>query len=111
MNEEIKTNTEAIDEMLGTHMKVINKKLKTTDYKYKVEELDASIKFMSEKFEERKEENALLNTTIKDVRLELEAVKVKENENAQYIRSSFLLQLSDITGQGKNENSVAKFLR
>ena len=76
----------------------------------KVEDLEASIKFISEKFEEQKseltsvrklnnhlkEENALLNSTIKNVSLELEAAKEKENENAQYIRSSFMLELSNI---------------
>ena len=86
----------------------------------KVEDLEASIKFISEKFEEQKseltsvrklnnhlkEENALLNSTIKNVSLELEAVKEKENENAQYIRSSFMLELSNIPVQDKNENSV-----
>ena len=75
---------------------------------------------MSDKFEEQKseltdirklnnhlkEENALLNSTIKSVRLELETVKEKENENAQYIRSSFMLELSNIPVQGNNENSV-----
>ena len=63
----------------------------------KVEDLEARIKFISEKFEEQKseltsvrklnnhlkEENALLNSTIKNVSLELEAAKEKENENAQ----------------------------
>ena len=63
----------------------------------KVEDLEASIKFISEKFEEQKSEltsvrklnnhlkgeNALLNSTIKNVSLELEAAKEKENENAQ----------------------------
>ena len=85
----------------------------------KVEDLEASIKFLSEKFEEQKskltsvrilknhlkEENALLNSTI-NVSLELEAVKEKENKNAQYIRSSFMLELSNISVQDKNENSV-----
>ena len=75
---------------------------------------------MSDKFEEQKseltdirklnnhlkEENALLNSTIKSVRLELETVKEKENENAQYIRSCFMLELSNIPVQGNNENSV-----
>ena len=53
-----------------------------------------------------KKENTLLDSTIKNVRLELEAVKEKENENAQYIRSSFMLELSNIPVQDKNENSV-----
>ena len=53
-----------------------------------------------------KKENTLLDSTIKNVRLELEAVKEKENENAQYIRSSFMLELSNIAVQDKNENSV-----
>ena len=75
---------------------------------------------MSEKFEDQKseltdirkpnnhlkEENVLLNSTIKNVRLELETVKKKKNENTQYIRSSFILELSNILVQGKNENSV-----
>ena len=70
---------------------------------------------MSEKFEEQKseltdirklsnhltEENALLNSTVKNVRLELQTIKEKENENAQYIRSSFILELSNIPVQGK----------
>ena len=50
-----------------------------------------------------KKENTLLDSTIKNVRLELEAVKEKENENAQYIRSSFMLELSNIPVQDKNE--------
>ena len=75
---------------------------------------------MVEKFEEQKseltdirnlnshlkEENALLNLTIKNVRLDLETVKEKENENTQYIRSSFMLQSSNIPVQSKSEISV-----
>ena len=92
--------------------------LKITDSK--VEDLKASIKFISGKFKEQKfeltetrklnnhlkEENALLNSTINNVRLELESVKEKENENAQYIGSSFMLELPNILVQGKNGNSV-----
>ena len=118
VKEEIKANTEKINEKLRIHTELINEKLKITDSK--VEDLEASIKFMSDKFEEQKseltdirklrnhlkEENALLNSTIKNVRLELETVKEKENENAQYIRSSSMLELSNIPVQGKNENSV-----
>ena len=73
---------------------------------------------MSEKFEEQKseltdirklnnhlkEENVLLNSAIKNVRLELQTIKEKENENAQCIRSSFMLELSNIPVQDKNEN-------
>ena len=115
---DIKTNAEKINKKLRIHMELINEKLKITDSK--VEDLEASIKFISEKFEEQKseltdirklnnylkEENVLLNWTIKNVRLELETVKEKENENAQYIRSSFILELSNIPVQDKNENSV-----
>ena len=118
VKEEIKTNTEKINEKLRIHTELINEKHRITDSK--VEDLKASIKFISEKFEEQKseltdvrklnnhlnEENALLNSTIKNVRLELEAVKEKENENAQYIRSSFMPELSNIAVQDKNENSV-----
>ena len=115
---DIKTNAEKINKKLRIHTELINEKLKITDSK--VEDLEASIKFISEKFEEQKseltdirklnnylkEENVLLNWTIKNVRLELETVKEKENENAQYIRSSFILELSNIPVQDKNENSV-----
>ena len=118
VKEEIKTNTEKINEKIRIHTELINEKLRITDSK--AEDLKASIKFISEKFEEQtseltdvrklnnhlKEENALLNSTIKNVSLELEAVKEKENENAQYIRSSFMLELSNIAVQDKNENSV-----
>ena len=118
IKEDIKTNAEKINKKLRIHTKLINGKLKITDSK--VEDLEASIKFISEKFEEQKseltdirklnnylkEENVLLNWTIKNVRLELETVKEKENENAQYIRSSFILELSNIPVQDKNENSV-----
>ena len=118
VKEEIKTNTEKINEKIRIHTELINEKLRTTDSK--VEDLKASIKFISEKFEEQtseltdvrklnnhlKEENAFLNSTIKNVRLEREAVQEKENENAQYIRSSFMPELSNITVQDKNENSV-----
>ena len=103
---------------MDINTELINEKFKITDSK--VEDLEASTKFMSDKFEEQKseltdisklhnhlkEENALLNSTIKNVRLELETVKENENENAQYIRSSFMLELSNIPVQGKNENSV-----
>ena len=51
IKEEIKTNTEKINEKLRIHMELINEKLKTTNSK--VEDLEASIKFMSEKFEEQ----------------------------------------------------------
>ena len=116
VKEEIKTNTEKINEKLRIHTDLINEKLRITDSK--VEDLEASIKFISEKFEEQKseltdvrklnnhlkEENALLNSTIQNVRLELEAVKEKQNENAQYIRSSFMLELPSIPIQDKNEN-------
>lgn len=82
--------------------------------------MEASIEFIPEKFEEQKselrhirklnnnlqEENALLNSTIKSVRLELETLKEKENENLMYIRSIFMLELSYIPVQGKNKNSV-----
>ena len=75
---------------------------------------------MVEKFEEQKseltdirklnshlkKENALLNLTIKNVRLDLETVKEKENENTQYIRSSFMLQSSNIPVRSKSEISV-----
>ena len=95
VKEEIKANTETINEKLRIHTELINEKLKITDSK--AEDLEASIKFMSEKFEEQiskltgirklnnhlKEESTLLNSTIKNVRLELETVKEKENENAQ----------------------------
>ena len=118
VKEEIKTNTEKINEKLRIHTELINEKLRITDSK--VEDLEASIKFISEKFQEQKseltdvrklnnhlmEENALLNSTIQNVRLELEAVKEKQNENAQYIRSSFMLELPNISVQDKNENSV-----
>ena len=116
--EDIKTNAEKINKKLRIHTELINEKLKITDSK--VEDLEASIKFKSQKFEEQKseltdirklnnhlmEENVLLNWAIKNVRLELETVKEKENENAQYIRSSFILELSNIPVQGKNENSL-----
>ena len=119
VKEEIKTNTEKINEKLRIHTELINEKFRITDSK--VEDLEVNIKFISEKFEEQKseltnvrksnnhlkEENALLNSTIKNVSLELEAVKEKENENAQYIRSSFMLELSNIPVQDKNENSVS----
>ena len=118
VKEEIKTNTEKINEKLRIHTELINEKFRITDSK--VEDLEASIKFISEKFEEQKseltdvrklnnnlkEENALLSSTIKNVRLEPEAAKEKENENVQYIRSSFTLELSNIRVQDKNENSV-----
>ena len=118
VKEEIKTNTEKTNEKLKIPTELINKKLKITDSKK--EDLEASMKFMSEKFEEQKseltdirklnnhlkEENALLNSAIKNVRIELATVKEKENENAQYIRSSFMLKLSNILVLGKNENSV-----
>ena len=116
MKEQIKTNTEKINEKLRIYTELINEKLRLTDSK--VEDLEASIKLISEKFEEQKskltnrelnnhlkKENALLNSTIKNVRLDLEAVKEKENENAQYIRSNFMLELSNIPIQDKNENS------
>ena len=118
MKEEIKTNTEKINEKLRIHTELINEKFRITDSK--VQDLEASIKFISEKLEEQKseltnvrksnnhlkEENALPNSTIKNVSLELEAVKEKENENAQYIRSSFIIELSNIPVQDENENSV-----
>ena len=89
VKEEINTNTEKINEKLRIHTELINQKLKITDSK--VQDLEASIKFISEKFEEQKselrdirklnghleEENALLYLTIKNVRLELETVKEK----------------------------------
>ena len=89
VKEEIITNTEKINEKLRIHTELINQKLKITDSK--VQDLEASIKFISEKFEEQKselrdirklnghleEENALLYLTIKNVRLELETVKKK----------------------------------
>ena len=46
-------------------------------------------------------QSALLITKIKDTRRELEIVKEKENENSQYIKSSFMLDLSNILIQGK----------
>ena len=118
VKEEIKINTQKINQQLRILMELLNEKLKITDSK--VEDLEASIKFISEKFEEQKseltdirklsnylkEENTLLNSTIKNVRLELEAVKGKENENTEYIRSSFMFELSNIPAQGKNKNSV-----
>ena len=118
MKEEIKTNTEKINEKLRIHTELTNEKLRITDSK--IEDLEVSIKFISEKFQEQKseltdvrklnnnlkEENALLSSTIKNVRLEPEAAKEKENENVQYIRSSFTLELSNIRVQDKNENSV-----
>ena len=118
VKEEIKTNAEKINKKLRIHTELKNEKLKITGSK--VEDLETSIKFMSEKFEDQKseltdirkpnnhlkEENVLLNSTIKNVRLELETVKKKKNENTQYIRSSFILELSNILVQGKNENSV-----
>ena len=118
VKEKIKTNTEKINEKLRIHMELINKKLKNCWTK--VERLEASIEFISEKFEEQKskltdirklssylkEENTLLNSTIKNVRLELETIKEKENENVQYIRSSFMHELSNIPVQGKNKNSL-----
>ena len=118
VKEEIKINTQKINQKLRILMELLNEKLKITDSK--VEDLEASIKFISEKFEEQKseltdigklsnylkEENTLLNSTIKNVRLELEAVKGKENENTEYIRSSFMFELSNIPVQGKNKNSV-----
>ena len=117
VKEEIKTNTEKTNEKLKILTELINEKLKITDSKK--EDLEASMKFMSEKFEEQKseltdirkfnnclEENALLNSAIKNVRLDLQTIKEKANENAQYIRSSFMLKLSNILVLGKNENSV-----
>ena len=118
VKEEIKASTEKINKKLRIHAELIDEKFRITDSK--VEDLEASIKFISEKFEEQKseltdarklnnhlkEENALLNSTMKNVRLHLEAVKEKENENAQYIRSSFILELSNIPVQDKHENSV-----
>ena len=118
VKDEIKTNTEKIIKKIRIHMELINEKFKTTDSK--IEDLEASIKLMSEKFQEHKseltdirklhnhlnEENVLLNSTIKNVSLELETVKEKGNENVQYIRSSFVLEISNIPVQGKNENSV-----
>ena len=118
VKEEIKTNAEKINKKLRIHTELKNEKLKITGSK--VEDLETSIKFMSEKFEDQKseltgirkpnnhlkEENVLLNSTIKNVRLELETVKKKKNENTQYIRSSLILELSNILVQGKNENSV-----
>ena len=118
VKEEIKTNAEKINKKLRIHTELKNEKLKITGSK--VEDLETSIKFMSEKFEDQKseltdirkpnnhlkEENVLLNSTIKNVRLELETVKKKKNENTQYIRSSSILELSNILVQGKNENSV-----
>ena len=47
-----KTTTEKINGKLRVHTELINEKLKITDYK--VEGLEAIIKFMSEKFEEQK---------------------------------------------------------
>ena len=118
VKEEIKINTQKINQKLRILMELLNEKLKITDFK--VQDLDASIKFISEKFEEQKseltdirklnnylkEENTLLNSTIKNVRLELEAAKGKENENREYIRSNFMFELSNIPVQGKNKNSV-----
>ena len=52
-----------------------------------------------------KEENPLLDSTIKNVRLKLETVIEKENEIAQYIRSSLMFELPNIPVQVKNENS------
>ena len=117
VKEKIKTNTEKTNDNLKIRTELINEKIKITDSK--VEDLEASMKFMSEKFEEQKseltdirklnnhlEENALLNLAIKKVRLELATVKEKENENAQYIRSSFMFKLSNILVLGKNKNSV-----
>ena len=46
-------------------------------------------------------QSALLTTKIKDTRRELEIVKEKENENLQYIKSSFMLELLNILIQGK----------
>ena len=97
VKEEIKTNAEKINKKLRIHTELKNEKLKITGSK--VEDLETSIKFMSEKFEDQKseltdirkpnnhlkEENVLLNSTIKNVRLELETVKKKKNENTQYI--------------------------
>ena len=93
VKEKIKTNTEKTNDNLKIRTELINEKIKITDSK--VEDLEASMKFMSEKFEEQKseltdirklnnhlEENALLNLAIKKVRLELATVKEKENENA-----------------------------
>ena len=105
-----------INEKLRLETELINEKFRITDSK--VEDLEVNIKFISEKFEEQKselanvrksnnhlkEENTLLHSTIKNVSLELEAAK--ENENAQYIRSSFMLELSNIPVQDKNKNSV-----
>ena len=52
VKEEIKTNTEKINEKLRIHTELINEKFRITDSK--VEDLEASIKFISEKFEEQK---------------------------------------------------------
>ena len=49
IKEGIKTNAKKINKKLRIHTELINGKLKTTDSK--VEDLEASIKFMSEKFE------------------------------------------------------------
>ena len=54
MKEVIKTNTEKINEKLRIHTELIDEKLKITDSK--VEDLEASIKFISEKCEEQKSE-------------------------------------------------------
>ena len=51
---DIKTNAEKINKKLRIHTELINEKLKITDSK--VEDLEASIKFISEKFEEQKSE-------------------------------------------------------
>ena len=54
VKEEIKTNTEKVNEKLRIHMELINEKFQITDSK--VEDQEANIKFMSEKFEEQKSE-------------------------------------------------------
>ena len=54
VKEEIKINTQKINQKLRILMELLNEKLKITDFK--VQDLDASIKFISEKFEEQKSE-------------------------------------------------------
>ena len=115
MKEEIKTNTEKINEKLRVHTELINEKLRGLEgprgqhkiYVRKIRKTKIRTKDVRKLNNHLKEENAFINSIIKNVRLKLEGVKEKENENAQYVISSFMLELSNIPVQDKNENSVS----
>ena len=114
VKEEIKTNTEKINEKLRVHTEFINQKLRGLEgtrgqhkiYVRKIRRTKIRAKDVRKSNNHLKEENALLNSIIKNVRLKLEGVKEKENENAQYVISSFMPELSNVPVQDKNENSV-----